>query len=116
MIPKYINISDQYTLKEENYDNALKYFKKALDLDSNSDIAYKGMGAAYMKSGLYDEAASAFDKGRKLKEDPDTDLQLAESYIKLNKSDDAKAVLQEIKAKFPNYKNMSTVDNYLSQL
>ncbi|MGA2141804.1 MAG: tetratricopeptide repeat protein, partial [Brevinematales bacterium] len=145
----YKNLGFLY-LKQDNYDTALKNFKKTLDLDPKSDTAYKGMGDAYSKSGLYDDAISAYksclginptdyetmaelgkiyynnkdydnaaatlDKAARLRDDPDTELQLAESYIKLTKNDDAKTVLQGIKSKFPGYKNMSTVDNYLSQL
>jgi tetratricopeptide (TPR) repeat protein len=111
----YKGMGDAYA-KSGLYDEAVGAYKNCLDINPTDYETTAELGKIYYNNKDYENAAATLDKARKLKEDPDTDLQLAESYIKLNKSADAKTVLQDIKQKYPEYKNMSTVDNYLSQL
>jgi tetratricopeptide (TPR) repeat protein len=49
----------------KDYDQALKNFKKAIDLQPNSALGYKGMGDAYVNSGIFDEAITAYQKALK---------------------------------------------------
>jgi tetratricopeptide (TPR) repeat protein len=111
----YKGMGDAYS-KSGLYDEAINAYKKCLDINPTDYGTMSELGKIYYNNKDYQNAAITLDKASKLKDDPDTDLQLAESYIKLSKNDDAKSVLQGIKSKFPGYKNISTVDNYLSQL
>ena len=50
-----------------NYDDAIKYFNKALDLDPKSADSYRGLAKAYEALDLVDEAEDTYRRALKLK-------------------------------------------------
>src|SRR3989338_11137824 len=54
--------SGRYYAKEGRHENAVEYFKKAINLNSKSKRAYEMLGASYFKLKEYDEAMKAFRK------------------------------------------------------
>ncbi|MCE5194106.1 MAG: tetratricopeptide repeat protein [Nitrospiraceae bacterium] len=51
-----------YLIHYEEYDNAIEYFRKAINVDSNYSEAYNNLGYAYMMKGKYKEAADVYNK------------------------------------------------------
>lgn len=59
----YINDGLAY-YKEGNYDESAKYWRKALHLNGNYDLAYIGIGRALLREGEYQEAMKYFESKR----------------------------------------------------
>lgn len=49
-------------VKEENYDEIIKCYKKATVIDPSSALPYRFLGIAYLKEGMLDKAISAYRK------------------------------------------------------
>ena len=49
-----------YAYAQQNYDRALDFYNQALELETNSFIAYIGRGGAYLRVGQPDKAESDF--------------------------------------------------------
>ncbi len=49
-------------VKEENYDEIIKCYKKAAIIDPSSALPYRFLGIAYHKEGMFDKAISAYRK------------------------------------------------------
>jgi tetratricopeptide (TPR) repeat protein len=52
----------QDAMKAENYEDAVKYFTKAVTKDSKFAFAWDNLGVSYRKLGKYDEAINAYNK------------------------------------------------------
>jgi tetratricopeptide (TPR) repeat protein len=55
--------------REKLYDEAIRYYREALETDPGYAQAYNNLGIVYVKTGEYHQAAEAFD--RCLEKDPD---------------------------------------------
>ena len=76
----------------EEYEKALKDFKKASDLNPKMPQAFNGMGFAYRKMGDYTKALENYDRALEL--NPkflDAIEYRGEAYLGLNRVDDAKS-------------------------
>ena len=67
-------------LEEEEYRDALKHYKDALELDETQWEAYLGSAECYLAQGKYEDALKILKKGAKLAED-DEDGDAAEAYL-----------------------------------
>jgi tetratricopeptide (TPR) repeat protein len=75
----------------EEYDKALKDFRKAAQLNPNLPQAYNGMGYAYRKLGDYAQALEHYDRALSLAPKfLDAIEYRGEAYLGLNRLDDAK--------------------------
>jgi tetratricopeptide (TPR) repeat protein len=75
----------------EEYDKALKDFRKAAELNPNLPQAYNGLGFAYRKLGDYAKALENYDRALQLSPKfLDAIEYRGEAYLALNRLDDAK--------------------------
>lgn len=75
----------------EEYEKALKDFKKAVDLSPQMHRAYNGLGYAFRKTGDYKRALENYDKALKISPDfADAIEYRGEAYLGLNRTDEAK--------------------------
>jgi tetratricopeptide (TPR) repeat protein len=86
----------------ENYEEAIKYYSKAAELDPTSVNALRGLGVCYFEVGKYAEAASAFEEAVKNTRNSalkgDTYYRLGNAYRELGQLDQAEeAYLQALK-------------------
>lgn len=66
----------------ENYEQAIIYYKKAIDLDKNFAFAYDNLGISYRKLNQYDDAIKAYKKSLKIDPNGQMPLQnIAIAYI-----------------------------------
>jgi Tfp pilus assembly protein PilF len=83
--PKYQYNLGLFYLNQNDVDNAMKYFVKALSLDTRFYLAWNAMGLAHSMRGRLDEAAKAYEKCLEI------DPQFAEAHNNLG------TVYQEMK-------------------
>ena len=75
----------------DEFEKALKDFKRATELSPKMYQAYNGMGYAYRKTGDYQKALEMYDKALAMAPGfPDAMEYRAEAYLALNRVDDAK--------------------------
>jgi Tfp pilus assembly protein PilF len=60
--PKYQYNLGLFYLNQSDVENAMKYFVKALSLDTNYYLAWNAMGLAHSMRGRLDESAKAYEK------------------------------------------------------
>nr|2AVP_A Chain A, synthetic consensus TPR protein [Methanothrix harundinacea 6Ac] len=61
----WYNLGNAY-YKQGDYDEAIEYYQKALELDPRSAEAWYNLGNAYYKQGDYDEAIEYYQKALEL--------------------------------------------------
>lgn len=61
--------------KKENYEEAIKYYKKAIEIDPNFAFAYDNIGISYRKLGDYNKAIIYYKKSLKIDPNGITPLQ-----------------------------------------
>jgi tetratricopeptide (TPR) repeat protein len=89
-------------LKKEDYKNALKYFDKAVAIDSVFAFAWDNIGVCNRQLGNYEKAVAAYKESLKLEPTGKTALQnIAVAYGYLNKYDEAIASYNEILKYYP---------------
>ena len=69
---RYWSKLGQACLGNEDYDEAIKAYRKALDLDANNADYWNSFGFAYFEKGSYREAWEAFRQAVKL--NPDNEI------------------------------------------
>lgn len=78
---KYYNLGINEA-KNENYEKAISYYKKAVILDPKFAFAYDNLGISYRKLNLYDEAIEAYKKSLAIDPNGQMPLQnIAIAYI-----------------------------------
>ena len=83
----------------EEFEKALKDFKRAADLDPRLYQAYNGMGYATRKLGDYNTALEYYDRALTMAPGfPEATEYRAEAYLALNRVDDAKKAYLELLA------------------
>ena len=58
----FVDIAHYLHVKKKNLDGAIKYYRKAIDLNPSSYYAYAGLAAAFAEKGLFREALDYCDK------------------------------------------------------
>ena len=81
------------------YDDAIQQSMKALELDSGAVSAHTVLRWAYEKKGMHNEALAAFEQERVFAGDtPTTNLKRAHVFASVGRTDEARALLEEIVA------------------
>lgn len=86
--PNYINLGNTY-LKSKNYEQALKNFSKAKEVQPSNWLAYNRLGWANYYLKRYDDAITQFKISLNMKEEWGTHQGLGESYFALQKNEKA---------------------------
>ena len=68
-------------------------YRRALDLDPASAVAWAGLGQTWRRAGRRDEAIAAFQRARELGWSGQLDLELGGLYLELGRRDEAVALL-----------------------
>jgi tetratricopeptide (TPR) repeat protein len=77
-------------VKDGNYDEIIKCYKKATVIDPSSALPYRFLGIAYLKEGMFDEAISAYRKAVMIEpNDAATHYNLGVAYGKKGMLDEA---------------------------
>lgn len=77
-------------VKDEDYDEMIKCYKKATVIDPSSALPYRFLGIAYLKEGMLDEAISAYRKAVMIEpNDAATHYNLGVAYGKKGLLDEA---------------------------
>lgn len=120
------NLSKYYLgmayLQTGNIDEGIEYlegFKKSNDMVSAS--AYAGLGGAYEEKGEFETAAGYYEKaartpGENSLTTPYYLMQAARNYESAANPDAALKLYRDIKTKYPNSEEGSTVDRYIGRL
>ena len=85
------------SLREGNYDLAIRSYDKAIELKPDSIFAYNGRGRAYYEKGDYDRAVTNCTKAIKLKPDY-TDAYYNRGMAYYEKDENARAIADHTKA------------------
>jgi len=87
----------------QDFDNALKYYAKVMELNTGHVQTYNEIGLCYMTMGRFDEAIKAFKEALKMdRENAEILCNLGIVYIQLNELDEAESVLMRSFKKDPN--------------
>ena len=83
---------------------AIDLFEKAVIANTEYADAWNYLGLAYVKMGMYSQAVNAFEKLESIDAEyfPWYHFEAANSYIQLNRFDEARASINKFKTKFPN--------------
>ncbi|MFA3783329.1 tetratricopeptide repeat protein [Melioribacteraceae bacterium 4301-Me] len=105
----FIDLANLNYLKKD-YDKAIKFYKKQIEVDSNNEPAYRYIGFAYFQEQKYDESRKALLKAIRLNENQvSTHFWLAQVYKALDSlskvEDEFQIVLKLIEGKESNYRN-----------
>ncbi len=80
----------QAAMKKENYEDAIKYFSKAVKIDPKFAFAWDNLGICYRKAGKYTEAIESYNKSLEIDPKGITPLQnLPAAYIYTQEYDKA---------------------------
>jgi tetratricopeptide (TPR) repeat protein len=82
-----------------DYDQSIKQYRAALDLDSNFGLAHLWISHVYEQKGLFDQAISELKTGMRLSSDSPFALgNLGHGYAMAGRLDEARAVLSQLNA------------------
>jgi len=81
------------------YNEAIRQYRRTLDLDGNFPVAYWGLGLTYEQLGMYDEAIAQMKRATELSGGSLVHLAaLGRAYAVASRTDEALSVLEELKA------------------
>jgi tetratricopeptide (TPR) repeat protein/peroxiredoxin len=90
--------------REGNFDQAIQYFQKALQIDPEHSIALENLGSAYRQKKDWPQAKDALERALALNpEDPEANYSLGMVFAQLNDTEDANNYLQKAIAARPAY-------------
>ena len=104
-LPKemWMTAGDVYT-QVDDYEDALRCFRKAIELDPNMDRAHHFAGVALIRLGRPSEAIPELEAELKLSpNDPDTQYNLAYALLETSQKDQAMAILEALIAAHPDH-------------
>lgn len=104
-LPKemWMTAGDVYT-QVDDYEDALRCFRKAIELDPNMDRAHHFAGVALIRLGRPSEAIPELEAELKLSpNDPDTQYNLAYAMLETSQKDQALTILQNLIAAHPDH-------------
>ncbi len=94
----------------KKYDDAMRLYKKSIELRDNNVLAHHNLGLIYLIKGKLDSAEMKFKKGLSIDSlAPDGYFQLAAVYNLQNKKDEAVKMLEKLQIVSPNYKNSQSI-------
>ena len=99
----------QLAAVKQDWAQAAEVFREALDKDPERADAWRGLGYVLRKQGHGSEARTAYEKALGLAPtDPETLLGLGETYVSVGRKDDAKMLLERLRA--VDKRNAATLD------
>ncbi len=99
----WMTAGDVYT-QVDDYEDALRCFRKAIELDPSMDRAHHFAGVALIRLGRPSEAIPELEAELKLSpNDPDTQYNLAYALLETSQKDQALAILQSLTAAHPDH-------------
>jgi len=104
-LPKemWMTAGDLYTQVDDQED-ALRCFRKAIELDPNTERAHHFAGVALIRLGRPSEAIPELEAELKLSpNDPDTQYNLAYALLETSQKDQAMVILQKLTAEHPDH-------------
>jgi Flp pilus assembly protein TadD len=104
-LPKemWMTTGDLYT-QVDDYEDALRCFRKALELDPTTERAHHFAGVALIRLGRPSEAIPELEAELKLSpNDPDTQYNLAYALLETSQKDQAMAILQKLTTEHPDH-------------
>ncbi len=110
--------------EQGDLNTAIDLFEKAVTANAEYADAWNYLGLSYVKMGMYSQAVNAFQKLESIDFNyfPWYHFEAANSYIQLNRFDEARASINKFKTKFPNtpkyaiYHHMArSREEYISQ-
>jgi tetratricopeptide (TPR) repeat protein len=104
-LPKemWMTAGDVYT-QVDDYEDALRCFRKAIELDPNMDRAHHFAGVALIRLGRPTEAIPELQAELKLSpNDPDTQYNLAFALLETSQKDQAMAILRTLVVEHPDH-------------
>ena len=104
-LPKemWMTAGDLYTQVDDQED-ALRCFRKAIELDPNTERAHHFAGVALIRLGRPSEAIPELEAELKLSpNDPDTQYNLAYALLETSQKDQAMAILQKLTTEHPDH-------------
>jgi tetratricopeptide (TPR) repeat protein len=104
-LPKemWMTAGDVYT-RVDDYEDALRCFRKAIELDPNMDRAHHFAGVALIRLGRPSEAIPELQAELKLSpNDPDTQYNLAYAMLETSQKDQAMAILESLTMAHPDH-------------
>ena len=78
------------------YDEAIKQFKKTLEIDPNHGFAHYGLGGAYVQKGMYDEAITELQKSMDISGQAEIAGVIGYAYAMAGKKDEARKRQNEL--------------------
>lgn len=88
----------------QNFDEAEKRYKRALEIRDNNVLAHHNLGLIYLINGQLDSAEYRFKKGISVDSlAPDGYFQLGNLYISQNRNQEAKQMLEKLQSIIPDY-------------
>jgi protein O-mannosyl-transferase len=100
-----VNAGNIYANKQ-NYSEAEKRYKRAIEIRDNSVLAHHNLGLIYLIRGSLDSAEMQIEKGLAIDSlAPDGYLQLANIYQQQGRISEAIAILEKLQMISPNYRN-----------
>jgi TolB-like protein/DNA-binding winged helix-turn-helix (wHTH) protein/Tfp pilus assembly protein PilF len=88
---------------ERQYDQAIEYFRRAIEVDSKFFATYWFLGLSYIKKGTYDDGIRALQTAIKLGGGPGVKSSLGYSFAQAGRRSDAIAILHELRSADPKY-------------
>jgi len=104
-LPKemWMTSGDVYT-QVDDYEDALRCFRKAIELDPSMERAHHFAGVALIRLGRPSEAIPELEAELKLSpNDPDTQYNLAYALLETSQKDQAMSILKQLVAAHPNH-------------
>jgi tetratricopeptide (TPR) repeat protein len=104
-LPKemWMTAGDLYT-QVDDYEDALRCFRKAIELDPTMDRAHHFAGVALIRLGRPSEAIAELEAELKLApNDPDTQYNLAYALLETSEKDQAMAILEKLTTEHPDH-------------
>jgi serine/threonine protein kinase/tetratricopeptide (TPR) repeat protein len=78
------------------YDQAIEYFRKTIEMDHTFSLAHVLLGQAYLQQGLHEEAIIELQTAREFDNTPQVQAMLGYAYSVAGKTSDAEEILGEL--------------------
>jgi tetratricopeptide (TPR) repeat protein len=80
-----------------NYDEAVRHFRRVLEMDPDNSLALYNLGLAYELKGDYDNAAAQYQRARQSDSNPTNSAEvLAQLYARMGRTVEAEKLLREL--------------------
>ena len=89
-------------LAARDYDHAIEFFRKAVEIEPGFGFAHEGMAIAYVQKRMCSEAIAVADKGTKADDSPFVLATSGGVYAACGKSDGAREVLEKLAGPYRN--------------